>query len=145
MIKIPYYETSHFVLSNFSAHKVIFAGIEYPTVEHAFHAQKFDDPELREQIRQSGSPLEAWRLGTSANAHTRTNWSKIKVGILTDIIRHKANQHAEVRDALIASGTQEIVENNPHDSFWGSGADGKGQNTTGKILMKIRDELQNSP
>ena len=60
---------------------------------------------------------------------------------LQSIILEKVKQHAEVRDALIATGDEEIVEENPDDDFWGTGKDGRGENQTGKILMRIRNEL----
>lgn len=65
----------------------------------------------------------------------------MKVDILTEIIRCKTEQNADVREALLATGDEEIVEINPNDDFWGNGANGDGQNQTGKILMKIRDEI----
>jgi len=42
----------------------------------------------------------------------------------------------------LATGNNDIVEDNPNDSFWGNGKDGKGENQMGKILMIIRSELQ---
>lgn len=140
MIAIPYYETSNFCFSNFSAHTVEFKGILFPTAEHAFHAQKFSE-EMREQIRSCGSPLAAWEMARELKPQRREDWNDVKVEILTDIIRSKVNQHQEVKDALLATGSEDIVEVNPNDDFWGNGADGNGQNHTGKILMKIRTEL----
>lgn len=142
MINIPYYETSNFVFSNFSAHRVEFKGVHYATVEHAFHAQKFTDDMLQQKIRECASPLAAWQLAQNLKLQRKTDWNDVKVRILTEIIRAKVQQHTEVRDALLATGDVEIIEVNPNDSFWGSGADGNGQNNTGKILMKIRDELR---
>jgi len=142
MIEIPYYETSHFVFSNFSAHTVEYNGVNYPTAEHAFHAQKFDDPLLADKIRDCGSPLAAWQLAHELKPQRRSDWNDVKVAILTDIIRAKVNQHQEVKDALLSSGSEEIIEINPNDDFWGSGPDGNGQNNTGKIFMQIRSELQ---
>lgn len=72
----------------------------------------------------------------------RTDWDDVKVGILEDIIRRKAQQNPDVEEALLMSGDQIIAEVNPHDDFWGTGPDGNGLNHTGKILMKIRDELR---
>lgn len=147
MIEIPYYETSNFALHNFSAHAITYEGVVYPTVEHAYHALKFKDNILREKVRTSGSPLAAWELARDLKPQRRIDWDDIKVTILTDLIRAKVAQHRDVRDTLIATGSEEIVELNPNDDFWGSGADGKGQNNTGKILMKIREEitLQDEP
>jgi len=140
-VKIPYYETSNFCFSNFSAHTVEFKGEVYATAEHAFHTQKFSDSKLREQIRSCGSPLAAWELARELKPQRRADWNDVKVGILTDIIREKVTQHPEVKHALAVTGSREIIEINENDDFWGSGADGNGQNHTGKILMKIREEL----
>ena len=142
MIKIPYYETSNFVFSNLSPHAVEFKGVLYPTSEHAFHVAKFDDPNIKSEIQNAKSPLEAFVVGKKYKPQRRENWDQIKVDILYQILIQKVNQHKEVKDALLATGDQEIVEENPHDDFWGSGPDGKGQNYTGKILMRIREELK---
>lgn len=141
MIAIPYYETSNFVFSNFSAHTVNYNGIVYPTAEHAYHAQKFENLQMQEQIKLCISPLEAWELAGQLRLHRRADWDEVKVAIMADILRAKVSQHPEVHEALIATGTEEIVELNPKDDFWGSGPDGNGQNQTGKILTRIRDEL----
>lgn len=142
MIAIPYYETSYFCLHNFSAHAIELDGIVYPTAEHAFHAMKFDDTVLRKQIIACPSPIEAFKLGKKLKPHRRPDWDEIKVDTLAHIIRSKANQNIDVKEVLLSSGDEEIVEINPNDDFWGSGKDGNGQNHTGKILMKIRDELR---
>lgn len=141
-VNIPYYETSNFCFSNFSAHKVRYKGVTYATAEHAFHAQKFMDKGLRGQIIQCGSPLEAWKLAKELKSQRRTDWNDVKVEVLTDIIREKVNQHQEVKAALLATDDREIIEINKNDEFWGSGSGGNGQNHTGKILMRIRAELQ---
>lgn len=145
MISIPYYETSHFAFHNFSAHAIEYNGLVYPTAEHAFHAMKFEDETLREQIRTAPSPIAAFRLGKKLKPQRRTDWDEVKVTTLTDIIRHKVRQNEDVKEALLASGDEEIVEVNPNDGFWGNGADGKGLNHTGKILMQIRDEVAQTP
>lgn len=142
MITIPYYEESYFALHNFSAHAIEIDGITYPTAEHAFHALKFDDSNLRDRIIACPSPIAAFKLGKELKPHRRPDWDDIKIDILTDIIRHKAQQNPDVKETLLLSGSEEIVEANPTDDFWGNGPNGDGQNHTGKILMKIRDELK---
>lgn len=141
MITIPYYETSYFALHNFSANAIEIDGIIYPTAEHAFHALKFDDALIREEIISSASPVAAFNLGKKYKPQRRSDWNDIKVGVLEDIIRRKAQQNPDVREALLLSGNEEIVEVNPNDDFWGNGPDGTGKNHTGTILMKIRGEL----
>lgn len=144
MITIPYYETSYFALHNFSANTVEIDGVVYPTAEHAFHALKFDDDRIRQEIITSSSPVAAFHLGKKYKPQRRSDWNDIKVGVLENIIRHKAAQNPDVKEALLLSGDEQIVEVNPHDDFWGNGPEGNGMNHTGKILMKIRDELRAS-
>jgi ribA/ribD-fused uncharacterized protein len=141
MIKIPYYETSNFVFSNFSPHSVTINEIKYPTVEHAYHAAKFDNEKIKEEIKNAGSPLKAYELGKKYKDLRKDEWDDIKVNTLYELVKEKVLQHEEVKDALRATCDEEIVEENPNDDFWGSGKDGKGQNHMGKILMRIRDEL----
>lgn len=142
MIAIPYYETSNFVFSNFSAHLVNYEGWAYPTVEHAFHAQKFEDKDLRSQIQNCPSPIAAWGLARKLKPQRRTDWDDIKIEVMTNIIRSKIEQNPDVKTALLATGNEEIVEVNQYDDFWGNGPDGNGQNHTGKIFMKLREELR---
>lgn len=142
MIKIPYYETSFFVFSNFSSHAVVYKNILYPTAEHAYHASKFDDEKIKNEILNAKSPLEAYKIGKLNKSKRISNWDEIKINVLYEIIKEKVNQHIEVKEALLSTGNNEIVEVNPNDSFWGNGKDGKGENQMGKILMRIRSELQ---
>jgi ribA/ribD-fused uncharacterized protein len=51
--------------SNFSKHGVEMDGLWWPTVEHYFQAQKFDDPKYRETIRSAGPAKRAAELGRS--------------------------------------------------------------------------------
>jgi len=60
MIRIPFYETSHFVFSNFSPHVVNIEGVAFPTVEHAYHAAKFNEENIKREIQQPKSPLIAY-------------------------------------------------------------------------------------
>lgn len=78
MITIPYYETSFFALHNFSANAIEIDGVIYPTAEHAFHALKFDDPAIRNEIISSSSPVAAFNLGKKYKPVRRSNWNDIK-------------------------------------------------------------------
>jgi transposase len=51
--------------SNFSRHGVEVEGLWWPTVEHYFQAQKFEDPGYRERIRAAPDPRRAAELGRS--------------------------------------------------------------------------------
>jgi len=43
---------------------------------------------------------------------------------------------------LLTTGDRELIEDSWWDSFWGWGADQRGQNMLGKLWMKLRAELR---
>lgn len=50
----------------------------------------------------------------------------------------KFTTHPDLREALLGTRDEELVENAPTDYFWGCGKLGGGQNMLGKLLMEIR-------
>ena len=143
MIKIPFYENTAFPLHNFSAHTISFQGRVYSTVEHAYHAQKFIDEEAKEAVRTALSPLAAKELANTKFREFRiSNWQEVRLAVMEALLRAKIEQHKEVRDFLLKTGNEEIIEESITDQFWGVDARGVGQNHTGKILMKLREELK---
>jgi len=145
MIRIPFYESTTFVFHNFSAHKIEHKGRTYPTLEHAYHAAKFSNPAIQDEVSNAGTPLEAKYLANIKYKDSKLpDWNSLKTGVMLELLRAKAMQHAEVRNALLNTGGELIVEESIDDYFWGSGKDGTGQNQTGKLLMKIRDELRST-
>lgn len=141
MIKIPYYEHSYFALSNFSAHTISFKGESYSTCEHAFHVQKFDDEIIRNEIKATRSPVEAFILGRKYKEKRRPDWDQIKLNVMYEILLEKVKQHSDVKECLLATGDEEIVEDS-EGKFWGNGLDGSGENQCGKVWMKVRDEIR---
>lgn len=139
-MSVNFYTPTFYVFNNFSAHAIEFRGRWYPTAEHAYQAMKCTDPHGQEEIRNARSPLLAKRLANGKYRGARDpSWDSKKLAVVEEILRTKLAQHAEAREALIDSGGKEIVEDSPDDYFWGSGADGSGQNFMGRIWMKIRE------
>lgn len=138
-LKIGFYEGKYYLLCNFSAHKVLYEGFEYMTAEHAYQAAKFDDPEIRKKIIDAPSAFLAREYGQSDVGR------KIvfdKVAEMKKIMREKMLQHADVKKILLLTGDDVIEKNHPDDYFWGTGADGTGQNKMGVIWMELRSELK---
>ncbi|GAA5509351.1 NADAR domain-containing protein [Novipirellula caenicola] len=54
----------------------------------------------------------------------------------------KFTTHANLRDALLDTGDEELIENAPTDYFWGCGQLGGGQSMLGKLLMETRKALR---
>jgi len=127
--------------SNFAPYGVEMEGTWWPTVEHYFQAQKFEDPAYRDKIRKANRPKDAKALGLTRKRPLRSDWEVVKEEIMYAAVAKKFMTHATLKELLLSTGDAAIVENAPMDYFWGAGQDGTGQNKLGKILMRVRSEL----
>jgi ribA/ribD-fused uncharacterized protein len=141
---IHFYSKSdtHREFSNFAAFAIDLDGARWPTVEHYYQAQKFTDPALRKSIRQAAKPPIAKSLADKNKAAIRPDWDRIKDEVMLRAVRRKFELHAELKEMLLATGDEELVESAPTDTYWGVGRDGTGLNKLGKIIARIRDELR---
>lgn len=132
---------THGDFSNFSPHPVELKGRIWPTAEHCFQAQKFAGTQHEEDIRRAGSPEIAARMGRSRERPLRPDWESIKDAVMREVVLAKFAQHADLRAALLATGSTPIVNRAP-DRYWGDGGDGSGLNRLGQILMETRSALR---
>ncbi len=129
-------------LSNYHPSKVVFEGKEYTTVEHAYQAAKTFDLERREKIQRMIKPAEAKKEGGIINKDgtLRDDWKQISLAIMENLIRQKFCDR-ELAKKLMDTGDHELVEGNWWgDTFYGV-CNGIGENHLGKILMKVRADL----
>jgi N-glycosidase YbiA len=131
-------------LSPFSGHMLEFKGVLYPTIEHAYHCQRYADPQVVAAIRNTRSAWSAWELSQLHKKEQIPDWDSQKTEVMEELFRAALDQHVDIRKALIESGNSLILHHNANDSFWGDGADGAGRNEMGKIWMKLRAELQSA-
>ncbi len=132
--------------SNFSPHPITLDGHLWPTVEHYYQAQKFvgtRDDFLVAKIRQLPSPMLAAQTGRNPQYQRRLDWEQVKRNIMLQAVRCKFNTHPQLAQMLLQTGTAELVENSPIDTYWGCGPNGTGCNYLGQILMQVRGELVN--
>ena len=128
--------------SNFSKHGIEMQGKWYRTAEHYFQSRKFDDSDYRERIRNAPNAKVAADLGRSRKVPLRDDWEAIKDGVMFEAVLVKFSTHQEIRDLLLGTGSELIIENAPGDYYWGCGKDGTGLNTLGEILMQVRERLR---
>ncbi len=128
--------------SNFSAHGFELDGRWWPTSEHYFQAQKFVGTPHEEAIRLAPTPKVAANMGRERKRPLRADWEAVKDDVMRRAVRQKFERHAELREILLGTGDEEIVENAPGDYYWGCGADGTGKNVLGQILMETRSILR---
>jgi ribA/ribD-fused uncharacterized protein len=129
-------------LSNFSLHPIAMKGLAWPTVEHYYQAQKFAGTEHEELIRQAPSAWTAKLMAHDGTRPVRPDWDSVKYPIMREAVLAKFEAHPDLREALLATGDEELVEDAPDDYYWGRGADGSGANNLGKILMEVRSLLR---
>jgi ribA/ribD-fused uncharacterized protein len=130
--------------SNFSRHGFELDGAYWPTSEHYFQAQKFAGTIHADAVRRAPTPKEAAAMGRDRARPLRPDWERVKDDVMRRAVRRKFVAHPELRQVLLATGDEPIVENAPKDWYWGCGKDGTGKNMLGRILMEVRAALRGS-
>lgn len=141
---IRFYETDkpYGCFSNFAKYPILLKGKEWATTEHYFQAQKFVGTEHEEEIRLASTPMIAAKMGRERNRPLRPDWEECKVQVMREALIAKIEQHLTLRSILLSTGDCTLVEHTSNDAYWGDGGDGKGGNMLGKLLMEIRNGLE---
>jgi hypothetical protein len=129
--------------SNFSWHGVLIDEVYYKTNEHYFQAMKFIGSQKdMDDVRRASTPKKAASVGRDRSRPLRDDWEEVKDDIMRRGVLRKFETHDDIREILLATGDEAIVENAPGDRYWGAGPDGTGKNMLGKILMEVREILR---
>lgn len=125
-------------LSNFYHSPVKYRNLIYLNAEAAFQAQKESCEKDKEQYTRI-NPAQAKLVGRNCNL--REDWEEIKEQTMYEIVKAKFTQNEALARLLLATGDAYLEEGNWwHDTTWGV-CNGVGQNKLGKILMRVREEL----
>ena len=133
-------------------------GLTYKSAEAAFQGGKvyfptnksMKDPKspqhrLEKRFSDFDNPAAAKSLGR--HIELRPDWNAVKDDHMEKVIRAKFSD-PELQAMLLSTGDEELIEGNSwHDNYWGNCTCPKcreieGGNHLGKILMKVRAELQ---
>lgn len=127
-------------LSNFADVQIPLKGVVYPSVEHAYMAQKSSDPEwIKFCMFHTAGKVKR----KSREIEVRPDWDDVKLDVMQVCLTRKFNQEP-FRTKLIQTGDMYIQEGNYHnDKFWGFCLKtNEGENHLGKMIMKIRETLR---
>lgn len=127
--------------SNFAHYSFELDGKKWMTSEHYFQAQKFYGTEYEEIIRLLDNPMKAAEMGRNRDLPLREDWEQIKDNIMRKAVWAKFTQNIDIKDILISTGRETIIEKTTNDYYWGCGKDGSGKNMLGIILMEVREKL----
>ena len=118
----------------------------FKSAEHMFHHDK------AVHHKNMKAAKEIWAAPTGAEAKQIANryfkkgclpsWKKIEREVMYKITLLKAEQNEAFRSALLNTGSATLLHNMEHDSKWGIGINGEGNNQQGEILMDARQELR---
>jgi len=126
-------------LSNFFPAPTVYEWLLYQCSEGAYQAAKSMD--LIDRIKfVSLNGAQSKKLGKSVKL--RTDWNKVRIGIMCSIVLDKFERNPNLRELLVNTGDATLIEGNYwHDTFWGV-CDGIGANHLGIILMDVRELLK---
>jgi len=141
--EIKFYRTNEpfGCFSNFSKHPVAVDGETWPSAEHFFQASKFQTEEDRSDILHASNAADAARIGRERSRPLRSDWEVVKDDVMRRAVLLKVEQHSDVKEALLWTGSAILVEHTANDHYWADGGDGSGANMLGRILMDTRTLL----
>lgn len=128
-------------LSNFYECEIVDKyGYVYPSSEHAYISTKKNTDQWRNYCANSG--VSAGELKRQSKSLKPPNWDTNKVIIMYRILKQKFSKEP-FKSLLLQTADEYIQEgNNWGDTFWGVDLKtNQGENNLGKILMRIRDEI----
>ncbi len=128
----------------------------YCCMEQFMMAQKaevFGDTEIREEIMNCRKPKEIKALGRKVRGFDESVWNKVKYSIVLNGNFRKFTQNPKLREFLLSTGENILVEASPYDAVWGIRMSAnnenaqnpmkwQGQNLLGFALMEVRDEIR---
>lgn len=130
-------------LSNMYDCPVTYNGVTYSSNEVAYQAARC--AKESDRIRFVGlKGVEAKKLAKklAKECVPRSDWHDINLSVMEEIVRAKFTQNPKLGKLLAETGDKLLAEGNWWgDSYWGVYR-GQGENHLGKILMKVRSELQ---
>ena len=130
-------------------------GVDYRSAEHYMMAAKaalFGDLLTRDAVLAATTPGQAKALGRQVAGFEEEVWARDRMRIVVEANLGKFGQDGRLRDFLLQTGDQVLVEASPVDAVWGIGlvADDpdaldptrwRGLNLLGFALMEVRDQL----
>ena len=95
-----------------------------------------------ERIRFSELVTPSEAKLTGRHVKLREDWEEFKDNVMRKAVYAKFSQNIELKNILLDTDSEYIVENTSNDYYWGCGINGSGKNMLGIILMEIRDKLK---
>ena len=118
-------------------------------------AKRFNDHETAEKIMQTTNPGVQKGLGSNIKDFKEQVWKETCLEVMKTGLQAKFQQHPHLKEFLVNTGSNMIIEGNPKDTFWGAGLSihnpkiwkkhawwGSAENHLGRLLQDVRTELK---
>ena len=118
-------------------------------------ATKFNDHVTAKKILQEKRPGQQKFLGDHVKGFVEKIWKDCCQEVMKTGLQAKFTQNEHLKDYLLSTGNNQLVEGNPKDSYWGAGLSihhpkiwekngwvGKATNHLGRLLHEIRLEIK---
>lgn len=129
-------------LATYSNHGFFRDGIFYKTSEHYYQSKKFDDKKVIDKIINCNTPKDASNIGRDRNNKPIRLWKLLKCDVMFDAVLYKFIEHEDLKQKLINTNNEDIVEETVKENYWGIGPNKDGLNNYGKILCMVRNILK---
>jgi len=111
------------------------------TAEHYYQACKYKGLPHAQKIITAEDGRQAYELGNRRLKRKIKDWKANRKLYMTRALYRRVKEFSEVRQALLDTTDQLLIETSQYDYYWGLGRDQRGENTLGKIWMDIRSKL----
>jgi len=114
----------------------------WPTVEHYLQAMQYEAVSEQERIRLLSTPALAHREQKGRwFKKRRKDWKTLRSVYLTRGLYTRCKTHEAAQQRLLSTGSNQLVENDQYDYYWGCGRDRRGTNMYGQVLMNVREKI----
>nr|GAT55741.1 predicted protein [Mycena chlorophos] len=137
----------HSNFDQFAVHPINYNGVVYPSPQHLFQALKFvaHRMDIAETIRNAATAEIAFDIAHANKAAARADWFSINLEKMEEVLFLKFTQYDQLKQELLATGSDELYQDSATDTFWSVGPDLLGCNEFGKALERVRARLGGAP
>ena len=137
--RIDGYKPYYFLSNYYTSAPITVQNIKFPTSEHYYQWQRFQDPIIKNRIFNAVTPDIASQIAQTNNYLLIPKFDIN--GAMLNALRAKFNQYPELGNELLLTGNRPLVQHNIDEVYWSDGGDGSGANNLGRLLAQVRQEL----
>jgi ribA/ribD-fused uncharacterized protein len=129
-------------LSTCSAHPILLEDTNWLTCEHYYASKILASTKAQSAVAAATSGQAAFDLAKPWYRRKVKGWKKLRRTLMTRALYTKVQMYDEVREALLSTEDNNILETSLYDYYWGIGRDQRGENMLGQIWKDIRNKIR---